>query len=340
MKRCIITPTYINHFSYIEKYLESFSKYVVDKNFPIYFIVNEEERSVLENITGFYKNDLNINIINYENVLEKYGIKDSPDVMLNTIGRLSYQTIKKYYSARFIGAEQFLVLDSESIMIRPTELNKLFDAYFSNKEFFVSSIADRPEEFKEKFTYSFVTLASSITGYAPDYWPLESYNWFLELSIVEDMIAQFGELYEFIKKAKLPCKFKDEGIEGELLYYPFIMNSAGNYGYKIYDSSEELKKHLGVVEFEKFYLSFHNSWRSHGGYLEGLACFITKENIKQITTFVKEHCMPIFRISRIIGENKASLDINAQKEFINNIQPNILASSYTEMYYNEYVKKN
>ena len=37
MNRCVITPTYKNHFPFIERYLESFEKYLQDKDFPIFF---------------------------------------------------------------------------------------------------------------------------------------------------------------------------------------------------------------------------------------------------------------------------------------------------------------
>ena len=124
----------------------------------------------------------------------------------------SFQTIKKFFSALYIGAEQFLVLDSESIMISNTNLNELFDRYFSMPEFFLSQVNDRPKKFKDGFTYAFVTLASELTHYPPIYWPLESYNWFLDLKILKKMIEQYGHLYDRICELKLPKKFHDEGM--------------------------------------------------------------------------------------------------------------------------------
>ena len=43
MKNCIITPTFREHFKYIKKYLESFEKYVEDKDIPLCFIISRDE---------------------------------------------------------------------------------------------------------------------------------------------------------------------------------------------------------------------------------------------------------------------------------------------------------
>ena len=188
MNRCVITPTYKNHFPFIERYLASFDLYLLDRDFPIYFVVNRSDETGLEALLAPYRASLNITVLLFEDILARQGITESPDQILTQIGRLSFQTIKKFFSALYIGAEQFLVLDSESIMIAPTNMNNLFNRYFSMPEFFLSTVGDRPRKFRKGFTYSFITSASELTHYPPVYWPLESYNWFLELRILKKMI--------------------------------------------------------------------------------------------------------------------------------------------------------
>lgn len=329
MNRCILTPTYSKHFPYIEQYLKSFDRYLIDKDFPIYLIVDQSDVVGLKQIADRYWGKLNIQIIVYEDVLHSIGIERSPNALLQELGRLSFQTIKKYYSALYIGCEQFLVLDSESIMIRETNMGALFDGFFSAPNFFVSRVSDRPKAFLKKFTYGFMTSASEITSYPVEYWTLESYNWFLELRILKKMIQHYGGLYERIKDVKLPEKFHDEGIEGELLYYPYIIYTPGQFGYQIYDTIPELRKSLGPINMFRFKRQFHHSWRSHGGYLEGLANFVDRNNAEQITDFLKSHFIPILRVSQKIERNRSCTDFEQQLKVIKASGTNILASSYT-----------
>ena len=54
---CIITPTFSGHFKYINNYLKSFCKYVIDaKRVPIYFILSDfSERTGFEKIVKPYQ---------------------------------------------------------------------------------------------------------------------------------------------------------------------------------------------------------------------------------------------------------------------------------------------
>lgn len=337
MSRCIITPTYSLHFPYIKKYLESFCFYLIDKEFPIYFIVNQKEQAELELIVKPYRDELNISIIPFETILLHFNILDSPDTILNKIGRISFQTIKKFYAALYLNCDQFLILDSESIMIKPTNINQEFSNYFENKEFFVSDYSRRPKEYFNRFTYGFASLASQITRYSNEFWPLESYNWFLELNILKSFVKQYGDLYEFVGKAELQNKYHDEGIEGELLYYPFILNNENKYGYRVFNTCNELLKKMGSENFNLFIERFNNSYRSHGGYLEGLTCFVDEKNYEELMQFFTEHIYPIIRISRKISDNESCIDFKYQKKLIENGNFKIIASSYTDYYYDYYV---
>lgn len=335
MNRCIITPTYSKHFPFIVNYLKSFDKYLQDRNFPIFFVVNAAEYEDLADIIKEYGSDLNITIIEYETVLKAFDIYRTPAKLLLELGRISFQTIKKFYSALYLGYEQFLVLDSESIMIKETNMDSLFDGYFQNPCFFVSKVSERPKKFKEGFTYGFLQSASQMTNYPMDYWTLESYNWFLELRILKKMIAHYGSLYERISNTKLPGMFKDEGIEGELLYYPFIIYTPGQFGYTVLETIPELKKSIGWWNTQVFLHHFHHSWRKHGGYLEGLMNFVTEHNVEGMRDFMKSHYLPILRVSRVIGSNRECLDATSQCKVVLGEHIHILASSYPERYLEE-----
>lgn len=338
MHRCVITPTFSGHFSYIKDYLRSFERYLTDRDFPIVFIIDKAEADELRTITNEYMSSLNISIICFEDVLESFGISEKPESMLNNLGRISFQTIKKYYSALYTGCDQFLILDSESIMIRKTNLSQLFDGYFASPSFFTSQISDRPLQFSSGFTYGFMESASQITKYPKEFWTLESYNWFIDSSILRNMIDYYGgNLYRSISTVRNPGVFHDEGVEGELLYYPYIIYTNEKYGYQIYDVADELEKSLGKKKKDEFLEYFYCSFRAHAGYLEGLACFVTESNLEGMIDFMKSHYLPIFRVSRKISKELSCLDEKAQLKFIRESGVHIIASSYTDLYLKEFV---
>ena len=84
-KYAIVTPTYSGHFGYIKEYLKSFERYLLDKDFPIYFIVDKSEKKSLEKITTVYKRKLNIRICTTEDVFSLFGITESSQEILKII---------------------------------------------------------------------------------------------------------------------------------------------------------------------------------------------------------------------------------------------------------------
>lgn len=62
MRRAIITPTFKKHFCFIKKYLNSFDKYLLDRDFPICFIIAKSENKDFEKLISKYKKSLNIKV--------------------------------------------------------------------------------------------------------------------------------------------------------------------------------------------------------------------------------------------------------------------------------------
>uniref|UniRef100_UPI003562C7BC hypothetical protein n=1 Tax=Kluyvera ascorbata TaxID=51288 RepID=UPI003562C7BC len=91
----LITPTFIKHLSFIDKYLQSMDVYLLDKDIPIYLTIEEDSIDELYNITSKY-NSLNINIISFEMLLRENGINQKTDDLLKKYGKFCYQTIKKF----------------------------------------------------------------------------------------------------------------------------------------------------------------------------------------------------------------------------------------------------
>ncbi len=322
LERAIITPTFSGHFGYIKKYLESFDKYLLDKDFPLCFIISKSETIEFQNLIRPFENNLNIRTYYLEDILEKFNIKESPDELMILYGRLSFQTIKKLYGALYIGAEQFLFLDSESMLIKPTNINSLFEEYFKNPKFFVSKIDNRRKTYNSNFTYEFIRAITCLMNKKPEFYTTESYEWFYELRILKDSIKKLGQPIDVIRNYDMPGRFPNiEGILEALWYYQYLLYN-NHYGYKIYVSDEELENFLGS-EYRKFKLEFDSSPFWAFGILEIISKFINKHNVTQLCQLYNHFK---FSVGRMELPNH-SKDLVYQEEFLKNTNIHILASN-------------
>ena len=141
MKYAIITPTYINHFKYIKTYLKSFDKFVEDKkDIPIFFTISKNEQRIFKKIISPYTEKLDLRILYIEDLFAKNNIRESSIEFLTKYGRFTFQTAKKFFTMLSIDADKFLVLDSESMWIKKTNMKQCFDDYFSNPFIVISDI--------------------------------------------------------------------------------------------------------------------------------------------------------------------------------------------------------
>lgn len=332
MKRCIITPTYKNHFVYVKVYLESMKKYLKDKDFPIYFIIQKSERHEFKRIVNKYQNILNIKIICLEEVFEAFDIKLTPKEALDKYGRLSFQTLKKMYSALYIGSEQFLFLDSESILVAETDMNELFQKYFSKPVFLVSKISTRPEEYKDEFTFNYVQTINQTLGVKNENWSIESYTWFYELHILKDLIFQYGSIIDLVDEAKLEQKFVDlEGILEALLYYQFLTENCEKYGYQMRFVEAEFEDKLGSKAFVKFITEFNFSDIWLGGYMEMFPRFVTSQNYKAFVNILRENNCQIIRMDNNFKNKKWT------KKMVKMADVKILASSQENTFTRQFI---
>lgn len=93
MDRCIITPTYVNHFKYIRKYLESFLKYVNDKeNVTLIFTISNNEKDKFNEVISDFKNKCDIKVLIFEDILRYYNVPYTNEELLFKYKKFSYQT--------------------------------------------------------------------------------------------------------------------------------------------------------------------------------------------------------------------------------------------------------
>lgn len=333
MKRAIITPTFKGHFEYIKKYLKSFEKYLLDKNFPLCFIIAQSEKKDFETLIAPYKKSLNIVVYFLEDVLKDFNIEETPEELMTLYGRLSFQTIKKIYGALYIAADQFLFLDSESMLIKPTNMTSLFEEYFKAPKFFISRINNRKRTYNANFTYEFINAITSLMGEKAEYYTTESYEWFYELRILKDSIKKLGEPIDVIRNYNMPDRHPNlEGILEALWYYQYILYN-NIYNYKIYVTDDELKKFLGE-KYYQFKYSFDSSSFWAVGILEFITKFINKQNVNGLINLYKKYNFSIARMEMPLKYG----NLKYQLEFLNTSNIHILASNQDHLIGNNSLK--
>lgn len=325
MKYAIITPTYKNHFQFIPKYLESFDKFVEDKKeIPIFFTISQTENKEFQKIIKNYKEDLNIHVLFIEDLFKENNISLTPDEYLKQFGRFTFQTAKKFYSMLHADAEKFLVLDCESMWIKPTNMTQLFDNYFKNPFFVTSKI--EAENRKDKFFNQMLENIVYLSG-CEKKWYIEHFMWYYDKQILKNMFLELGDLNSLIEKLKKQNTNQKNidrktGIFEIVLYYAYLDMNQEKYGYKEISIDELLKKYLDENLLEDYKYNFYKKFKSTSGVIEHCLMLLNENNIEALANMFKAAGLNIIRCEKSDIEN-----FNLQKRFIEIVQPNILAAS-------------
>ena len=325
MDKAVITPTFGGHFRFVDRYLESFDAYLLDRDMPLYFIVDRAEGDAFTRLTCSYKRKLDVRTVILEDVFDRFGVRETPAEALAKYGRLSFQTLKKFYGGMYVGAEKFLFLDSESMLVAPTSLSELFDTYFTHPKFFLSRVADKPPTYKDGFTYGFLKALEPIFGEVPPYWTIESYEWFYELRILRDLVEKLGQPIDLVRAYRMPGHFPNvEGILEALLYYEYIYYYNDRYHYETHIIEDELKEYLGEKECARFFKHFyrHNVF-SNCGVLECFMFFVDG-----FSRMLRDRCMKTLRVEFPISTANA----RAQRRVVRTADLRLMPSSQSHFF--------
>lgn len=325
-RNTIITPTYKNHFQFIPRYLESFDKFVEDKkNISIYFIISKIEKNFFQKIIKPYNQNLNIIVLFIEDLFAENNINLTPKEYLKKYGRFTFQTAKKFYSMLHINAEKFLVLDSESMWVKPTNMTQMFEKYFKSPFLITSKIENHYRSAK-----SFNQMLNNViylTG-CENKWYIEHFMWFYDKQILVDMFAKIGNLNELINKIAENNKNLDiitdikYGIFEIVLYYAYLNLYKEKYGYKEINIDEQLKKYLTNELFQNYKKKFYTSYEGTCGIIEHCLMLLDEQNYKPLASMFKDLGLNIIRCDKTDFDN-----IELQEKFLDIVQPNILAAS-------------
>ena len=295
MKYAIITPTFKPHFKYIDKYLESFNKFVLDKEqIDIIFTISEDENKSFQKILKKYPN-INYKVVFFEDLLQKYMIPYSPDELLAKYKKFNFQTLKKFYTMLDSDADYFLVLDSESMWIKDTKMVELFDDFFNSP--FITSSAISKYKLIDNFKRSVIDNINYVLNVECYRWFLENFVWFYDRKILNDLFNQYGspicivdKIYNLNNLQKL-----EPGIFEIELYQEFIYLNNKKYNYSLRDVNLILEDSLSVEEMNLYQQRYYTLYHGGCGLLEQAMMFLTNTNYKNLANAFRENNFNIIR---------------------------------------------
>lgn len=323
MKYAIITPTFKPHFKYVKKYLESYKKFVTDKEDVILiFTISKNEAKDFKKITDQYCENVKFETLYFEDILKYFGITLTPDELLKKYQKFTFQTLKKFYTMLYSDADRFLVLDSESMWIKETNMKGMFGEFFSAPFLSYSMISEY--QIIDKFKQGVIDNTNFLLGQNCDRWFLENFVWFYDKNILNDLFNEYGSPIEMAEKVyNLKDKQRREsGIFEIELYQTYLYNNIDKYNYNDIDVNALLKKSLADDDLKIYLEKYYILCKGGCGLLEKTMSFLNNSNYQALANAFKDSHFNIIRCDKTDFDN-----IELQEKFLDIVQPNILAAS-------------
>lgn len=236
-RTCILISSYDQHKNYLDKFIYSIIQ-KTPNDLPIYVIISKEDEIYFAYMRKKYAN---VNLIIFSKIVELLdGIKINECDLLKTYGKYKYQSLKKYYGIYYLFyndlCEHVIIFDSESIIVKPMNINELVNTYIANPFLIYSESDNTNNELHthvEETTNTLLDLSVHIG------WFLEYYLWIYDKKIFIDFmnhfINKFGRpLLNVIKQYK--------EIFIEIVYQTFIYKNNASYNYSIINFDEYLRR--------------------------------------------------------------------------------------------------
>ncbi|MFR1672400.1 MAG: hypothetical protein ACLSWI_05585 [Candidatus Gastranaerophilaceae bacterium] len=264
--RALLIPTFKGHFTHIIDLIKSMNTFILDKEcIDIVFILSSpNEKIEFDELILPLKKGLNIHTYDIETILSDCGKNYTSEQLLKDLGRVSYQTVKKLYPIHYLNYQQVLVFDSESIFLKKTNVNKMFDDYFKNPYIFYSTNSEEEP--------NVISIAPSTNNSAyerifelyntePDnMWCFEAFHWFYDKNIIDEIFEYFNNnLLERMLEIGYRYEVEYEKVLFEsFIYYLYIYKITKN-NYRLINVRDEIKENLGGgALFKAYYRLFRD----------------------------------------------------------------------------------
>lgn len=304
VKRIVITPTFRPHFPFNREFLQSYEQNVVDApEVAVHFIVSRAELADMEALLSEFP-ALDVHAHAFEDLLASSGHQAEALDLLREIGKFAFQSLKKLYALKELPYDQALVLDSESLVLKPTRMGDVFDEYFADPFVFYSDLSHRKENWADSFSYTATRNAAKLLRIpSPPIYLLEYYGWFYEKRLVQDM---FAALPEDLLPAVRRRLGKEKHLFECILYYSFLYANQERYRYRFVSVNQLLREYLGEAAYDEYIGNFTGSWEAHGIF-EYVSKEVSERNLSGLLRLFQERNLRFYR-SELWNRNERAQD--------------------------------
>lgn len=257
----LVTPSFEKHFEQYSKMLESINHNCLDpNNLDIVIVIEEKNKELFSELAEKYKL-FNIKLVTTEGILERVSINGSPSEFLQRIGKFTFQTLKKFGGILESNTKWSLVVDSETVFIKPFKASELLNNYVEQKYVFYTSIKARGANWNHSLGNKVNENAASALGIKSiDNWYMDIFHWFYEKDKVEDLLfSKLGKKwFDLLNKTREPI----DNFEC-VLYYSYL-NQYHSEEYKFLDLVDSLKQYVepaisGRLKLDELPFSLHGN---------------------------------------------------------------------------------
>ena len=293
MRRIVITPTFRPHFPYNREFLETYRDHVEDAaEIPVHFVVSRGELADMEAILRDFPG-LALHAHAIEDLLAESGHQiDDVGALLAEIGKFAFQAIKKLYALKSLDYDQALVIDSESMVLKPVRLGATFDEYFAAPFVFYSDLSHRGEKWFGSLSDTVTLNAGKLlrTPALPMYL-LEYYGWYYEKQIVHDLFAAIPDDLLPAIRHRLG---RDRAVFENVLYYSFVYANRTQYGYTYVSVNDMLREYLGENGYAEYVGNFTGIWEPFGIF-EYVSKEVTDRNVGDLARLFRDRNLRFYR---------------------------------------------
>lgn len=300
MRRIIITPTFRPHFAFNRDFLDSFRQNATDAGeIGIHFVVADDERADLETILAEFP-DIGTAVHSFEDLLRANGHEMTSRELLGEVEKFAFQALKKLYALKELEYDQALILDSESLLLKPTRVGDAFDGYFADPFVVFSDLSHRNDHWFGLLGDVVHQNVARLLGVAyPKMHLLEYYGWFYDRRIVDDMFAALsGDLLALVRQRL----GKQKHIFECSLYYLHLFGHQDRYRHRFVSANDLMKRYLGEDGYRRYIANFTGPWEQVGMF-EFVSKEVNDENLPSLLRLFNELELQFYR-SELVNHNE------------------------------------
>jgi len=299
VKRAIITPTFRPHFPFNRDWLASLDANAQDLDeIDVHLIVTRSEFEDMQALVAEWPR-VRAQAHAFEDLLAESGYELDATDLLREVGKFAFQCLKKLFALKHLDYDQALIIDSESLLLKPVRVGDAFDEYFADPYVCYSTLEHRNENWHGHLGDTVNRNGSKLLGVPyPKMHLLEYYGWFYDKRIVTDMFAALpADLLAAVRKLG-----PDKSIFECVLYYTFLYNNQGRYNHRFDSVNKLLREYLGDEGYAAYLADFTGTWEQVGIF-EFVSKEVTEANLAPLTRLFSDRAFRFYR-SEIVNRNE------------------------------------